>query len=230
MKNVFKKETPNYSSERAETPYQRAKKEWDDRLGGVNAQSANWRFVAVLSLLVSFVLLILLIISLSMGKDRVFVAQVAKTGRVVNVASLQTQYRPTVAQEEYFIAHFIKLIRELPLDPVVAKRNWLNAYSFLTQSSSEKLNQYLRKDNPLKYLGKKTVTVQIDSINPISDKSFQVEWTEVSIGSDGQAEGKQTISGVFTIVVHQPTSQQAILKNPLGIYIVDFNFSSRENK
>ncbi|CAN0533181.1 unnamed protein product, partial [Scytosiphon promiscuus] len=38
------------------TPYQRAAQAWDDRIGSARVQAANWRFAALGSLALSFVL------------------------------------------------------------------------------------------------------------------------------------------------------------------------------
>lgn len=226
--NPFKKETSKYESPESQTPYQRAKLEWDERIGSARTQAKNWRIVAILALVAVVLLLMTLIAVLNQKSDRIFVAEVTKTGRVVNVSPLLVKYQPTVAQQEYFIAHFIELIRSLPLDPVVAKNNWLNAYNFLNARGAERLNTFLREHNPTTMLGKKTVTVKIVDINPISNSSFEVDWTETTINSNGQSEGEKNFSGIFTITLKPPTSQKEILANPLGIYIIDFNLSTRE--
>lgn len=229
MNDNFKKITPSYKpSELAETPYQKAKQEWDHRIGDSRVQAENWRFTAVLSLVVSLLLLMLLIASLSLEKDHVFVAEVSNEGRVINVAPLTIRYQPTLAQKEYFISQFVKLTRELPLDPVVAKQNWLNAYSFLSQRASEQLNAIFKAENPLTSLGKKTVTVVIADVNPVSNQTIQIDWLETITNSEGVIENKATYSGVFTLAIKQPTTQKEILSNPLGIFITDFHFSKKE--
>ena len=230
MKKTFDRETPSYRSELAETPYLRAKKEWDDRIGDARVQAKNWRFIALLSSLISILLLVMLWISLSMGQVMVYVAEVTKAGRVVNVAPLTTKYQPNQAQTEYFVTYFIKLIRQLPLDPVVAKKNWLQAYQFLTQRASQQLNDYFTQNNPVNLLGKQTVTVTINDINMVSDQSYHADWTEITYNLSGQIEKQQNYSGMFTTTYHQPTTQQEIYQNPLGIYIIDFHISSQESK
>lgn len=226
--NPFKKETSKYESPESQTPYQRAKLEWDERIGNARTQAKNWRIVAILALFAIILLLATLVSVLNQKTNKVFIAEVTKTGRVVNVSPLLVKYQPTIAQQEYFIAHFIELVRSLPLDPVVAKNNWLNAYNFLNARGAERLNTFLREHNPTTMLGKKTVTVKIVDINPISNSSFEVDWTETIVNSNGQNEGEKNFSGIFTVTLKQPTSQKEILTNPLGIYITDFNLSTRE--
>jgi len=228
MKKFFKKETPSYKTNAATTPYQKAKQEWDERIGVTAVQAKNWRFIAFLSLIISILLLIMLIISLSMDDSKVFVAQVTKTGQVVNVVPLQKAYTPTQAQEEYFVGQFISLAREIPLDPVLAKHNWLKAYGFLTERASVQLNKYFQKNDPTKNLGKQTVTVKINDINAVSKHSYHVDWIETTVNNSGQVTQTRNYSAVFTLTSTPPKTQKEILENPLGIYIVNFHISSRE--
>ena len=227
-KKQFRQETTHYSGTETETPYTRARKEWDSRIGSARVQASNWRLVTFLALLVCIILAVLLYVSINMRKYVVYVAQVTKTGQIVNVSPLKVQYQPNQAQMEYFITHFIKLVRSLPLDPVVARKDWTTAYSFLTPRAAHELDRYMKKDNPIDELGKKTITVKIVDVNPLSDNSYQVDWQEVTTGADGQRQGTESYSGVFTAIIRQPSTQQQILVNPLGIYIDDFNVSVRD--
>jgi len=149
---------------------------------------------------------------------------------VRNVALLKTVYQPTIAQKEYFVTQFIDMIRSVPLDPVAAKKEWTNAYDFLTQQAAKKLNQQWQENNPIDLLGKKTVTVTIKSVAPISKDTFNVTWNETTVSTSGLNPVTTSYSGVFTTALIQPTLQQQIIKNPLGIYIVDFNFSPQQGK
>ncbi len=228
MKNPFKRENVSYKGTEPLTPYQKAQQEWDARIGSSRVQAQNWRFVALFSLLAALLLLIILVMVLASHKDKIYVAEVTKEGRVVNVAPLLVKYQPTDAQKKFFLAHFIELIRSIPLDPVLAKKNWLAAYDFLNNRGAERLNFYFKQNSPVELLGKKTVGVQILDINPISPTTIHVDWVETIINNDGQEEAKKDYSGVFTIDIKQPTKQRDILNNPLGLYIVDFNIAPRE--
>lgn len=227
MKNPFKKEVANYKSEAPLTPYQLAQQEWDMRIGTSRVQARNWRICTLFSLIMAILLAVVLILVLISHKDKIYVAEVTKEGRIVNVSPLLVGYQPNEAQKEYFIAHFIELVRGLTLDPVAVKQNWLNAYNFLSNRGAERLNSYFKQNNPVALLGKKTITVQILDINPVSAATMHVRWVESIVNTNGQEEGRKIYSGVFTIALKQPTTREEILRNPLGIYIVDFNISTK---
>lgn len=230
MKNPFKREIASYKGGDVLTPYQRAQQEWDLRIGASRVQAKNWRILAILSLSVTILLAIILSITLASRKERIYIAEVTKEGKVTNVSPLLIHYQPNEAQKEYFVAHFIDLVRSVPLDAVLARKNWLAAYNFLDARAAERLNYYVKQANPIALLGKKTVAVQVSDIHPLSPTTININWVETTVNSNGQEEGKKNYSGVFTIVVKQPMKPEEIIRNPLGIWIIDFNITSRESK
>jgi len=131
MKNPFKKDIASYKGGELLTPYQRAQQEWDLRIGSSRSQARNWRILAILSLLATVLLTILVLFMFTNRKDHIYIAEVTKEGKVVNVAPLLIRYQPNDAQKEYFIAHFVELIRSVPLDPVLAKKKLVNRVQLL---------------------------------------------------------------------------------------------------
>ena len=232
MTKPFNTNMENYASKQvAQTPYQRAKQAWDARLGSLLNQAKNWRLMAVINGIVSLILLILLISTLITTRHKqLFIAEVASTGQVKNIALLKTPYEPTIAQKEYFISQFVKMVRGVPLDPVAAKKEWTSAYHFLSQHAAGKLNQQWRENNPMTVLGKQTTTVDIQSIEPITNDTFNLTWKETTVPINSTNALTKIYNGVFTIRVIQPKSQEQIMKNPLGIYIADFNFSAQQEQ
>jgi type IV secretory pathway TrbF-like protein len=228
MSTNFNRETPSYKTPAAETPYLRAKQQWDQRLAVFALASDLWRKIAMGSIALIFLLSILLIVSFSWHKPKLYIAEVGQNGQVLNVNLLTEQYQPTKAQEEYFIWQFITLIRSIPLDPVAAHDNWLKAYNFLNDRGAQVLNDFFQKNSPLTALNKKTtVTLTINDINAITNNSYHVDWTEQSINQSGQIVGEQAMSGIFTIVFTTPKNAQEMLVNPLGIKIVDFHIAPK---
>ena len=231
MSQPFNTETKNYGESRpADTPYQRVKKIWDERLGSSLMQAKNWRLIAIINGIVTLILLVLLVSILASHRNTLFIAEVTQNGHVRNVALLKKKYDPTIAQKEYFIIHFIEMIRGVPLDPVVAKKEWTSAYAFLTKRSAKRLTQQWQKNNPLAMLGKKTVRIAIRDVNPISHDTFHVTWKETSVDINGMHPSTAFYNGVFTTTVVQPTTQREIMHNPLGIYILEFNVSKSRSE
>ncbi len=230
MKNPFKREVSSYKYDVPATPFQRAQQEWDLRMGDARVQAKNWR-IAAISALVAVVVIAMILLVVILGKrEHIYIAEVTKEGRVVNVAPLLVKYQPTDAQKRYFLVHFLELTRGLQLDPVLAKKNWLEAYNFVDNHGAVRLNQFFREYNPIAKLGKETVSLQINDVNPLTDYTMHIDWSETTINTDGEVVARKYYSGVFTIAVKQPLRQQDILHNPLGIYVIDFNVTEKEVK
>lgn len=222
---TFTSDGPNYRSAELETPYWKAQQVWDERLGSSYAQLRQWRWLSLALLVVCGLLAASLAIVAAQQKNTVYVAEIGQQGRVINVAPLSLPYNPDQAQVEYFLGQFVQLVRALPLDPVVAKQNWLKAYAFLSPRGTAVFNQLMRNDNPLQALGKQTVTVQISAMNALSNTSYDIDWSETVVGANGQTLSKTNYAGVFTVSVTTPKTQAQILTNPLGIMIDNVHWS-----
>ncbi len=221
----------NYSPGMApESRYQRARQEWDERLGSAVVQAANWRK--------AFFLCGLLTLSLSAGNlYQVFARQVVPfvitvnqdTGeaKVIGRADVQ-EYKPQILEIRYFLSQLIRYVRALPIDPVVVKQNWLNAYHFLSPQAATALNTRTDNDSasPLKLIGQRTVTVQPISANQIGQSdSYQLRWAEEVFDQHGTRIDSYTMTGVFVVEIKPPKDESALNTNPLGIYVKDFQWS-----
>ena len=108
-----------------ETPYMKAKKEWDSRIGSARQQAFHWRLAFFISAGLCIILTIGLI-SLSTKQHAIpYIIQVDKLGRVQNMGPVQQDnFTPSAAGIKYFLSQFIIKVRTITLDPVVLKQNW----------------------------------------------------------------------------------------------------------
>lgn len=210
------------------TSYQRAYDEWEARIGSTRAQLRNWRLACLLILVVAILLLVGIIQLISKQKDYVYIAQLGPKENVVNVRSLDKQYEPTEAQEEYFVSRFIENIMTLPLDPVIARQNWLSAYQLVSGKAKDQLTRFARINKPLSAVGRETKSIEIKDYHPIGDHSYNFTWTQTTYGPKGVVKSVDLYDGIFTVVQgQQPATAKQMLKNPLGLRIVYFSFSEQ---
>ena len=228
MDNDLLKEKPNYKMPVVETPYHLAEQEWDNRIGSARVQAKNWRLACLLSLLVCVILAAVTLIVITRSKEKVFIAQLGKQGQVVNVAPLRQVYQPQVAQYQYIIGKFISNTMQLSLDPVVVKRNWLAAYTFIAGKAKSQLDQLARQAALPQSIGKITKTIKIESIEQITPSSYAAKWQQKIIDRQGKILYTYDYSGVFTVTHQQPKTQQQILENPLGIKIIYFTLQREQ--
>ena len=155
-----------------------------------------------------------------------YIIKVEKIGKVQSVGPVnRMNYKPQLPEIKYFLSEFVIKIRTISFDPVVMKRDWLSAYDFVTTRGTNQLNSLATRNNPFDKIGEMTVSVDIVSVIPISDNSFQAEWSEKVQNKFGNLMNTFRYKGIFTIVIKEPQEEEGILKNPLGIFIDSFNFS-----
>ena len=207
-----------------ETPYQRAGQAWDERIGSARVQARNWRLAFFGTLVLSGGLAGGLLWQSTRGTITPWVVEVDRLGRAETIAPATADYRPSDPQIAWYLAHFIEEVRSVPDDPVVLRRNWLDAYHFVTAKGALALNDFARADNPFAKIGKEQISVDIASVIRASDHSFRVEWVEHHYVNDA-LQATQHWTAILTIVLRTPTSADQLKKNPLGIYVQALNWS-----
>jgi len=206
------------------TPYQKAAQVWDERIGSARVQARNWRFMAFGCLgLVGGLALQLAVLSTT-SRVTPYVVEVERGGTIRAVAPAVESYEPSDAQIAAELARFIEHVREVSIDPVVVKQNWLKAYDYATDRAAQTLNDYARENDPFAKIGQRSVSVEITSVVRASPTSFQLRWREKAF-ENGSAASEQSFTGVLTIVTKPPRDAATLRANPLGIYVNAINWS-----
>lgn len=224
MKTPFTAPAQSYAGEEGDTPYRRARQEWDRRMGAAIVSARAWRLMAMAGLALSAGLAVALTVVALQSRTFVHVVEVSPEGQVMQVRAASGDWRPSEAQTAYHLGRFIRLVRALPTDGVVLRENWLEAYKFLTPRAAARLTEIAREDDPFLKLGRVGRTVHIRSIIQRSDRSWEVSWIERETNETGSPEG-QAYSGVFTVTTRRPKTADEIASNPLGLLISDFSWS-----
>jgi type IV secretion system protein VirB5 len=208
----------------AETPYNAARDEWNDRTGALVRQAYNWRLAFFAQCLVNIVLTAGLLYQSSRSSVQPYLIEHnALTGEAVGVGPMPAwNYRPQENEIRHFLGHWLELVRSVSIDSVVVKHNWLDAYRFTTQAAANELNDWAQRDERLAKIGQETVSIEVISINPIAEShSYQIRWTETVRTKEGALKAQHAMTGIFPVKIEPPNTQdQAGLRiNPLGIKI-----------
>ena len=221
----FKRTVQRYSeTPEPATPYQRAGQLWDERIGSARVQAKNWRLMSFGSLGLSIALAGGLIWQSMQSRVTPYVVQVDKLGEVQAVGPAGQSYKPTDAEFAWYLARFITDVRALSSDPIVVRKNWLEAYDYATDHGAVFLNQFAQANDPFKSVGERTVSVQVTSVVRASDASFQVKWVEQIYEHDALAKTERW-TAIVTVITQQPTTAEVLRKNPLGLYVNGLNWS-----
>ena len=221
----FDRSTPSYAAPPTDTPYQRARQAWDERVGSARVQAASWRLAFFAVSLLAIVMGVALVVVLRQSRVVPYIVEVGASGGGGGVAPAPIRYEPTDAQIRYFLANFVELIGTVPIDPVVAKKDWLTAYGFLTENGARQLNAFAAGSDPLGRVGKERVEIHVRNSLRESDRSFQLTWNETVFDPNGTLLSRKERTGLFSVVVMTPRTEDEILRNPLGLYIDKFSIS-----
>lgn len=206
------------------TPYQKAAQLWDERIGAARVQARNWRLMAFGCLTLSVGLAGGLVWQSAQSRVTPFVVEVDKLGEVQAVAPAIQHYQPTDAQIAWFLARFITDVRSLSIDPVLVRKNWLEAYDFVTDRAAVFLNGYANANDPFKAIGDRSVSVDVTSVVRASDTSFQVKWTE-QVYRQGNLVSTERWTAILTVTLSPPRSADVLRNNPLGLTITGIAWS-----
>ena len=222
---MFKRSTSTYGhTPEPETPYQRAAQVWDERIGSARVQARNWRFMAFGCLALAIGLSGGVVWQAGRSTITPYVVEIDTLGQTRAVGPAIAAYEPTDAQIAYHLARFIENVRSLSIDPIVVRQNWLRAYDYATDRAANTLNDYARENDPFSRVGQRTVTVEVTSIVRSSGDSFDVRWREQAY-ENGTLAGTTRYTAVLSIVLQRPRTEEALRKNPLGIYVHALNWS-----
>jgi len=221
----FKRAGVRYSdTPQASTPYQAAGQLWDDRIGSARIQARNWQLMAVCSSLLSVTLVGGLMWQSTRHIITPFIVEVDAQGEVKGVGPATDHYQPTDAQIAHHLERFIRDVRSIPIDPVVLRDNWLEAYDFTTQRGALALNEFARANDPFANVGQSSAAIEVTSVIRASQNSFQVRWVERKF-SNGAASATERWTAILTIVMTMPRDESHLRKNPLGLYVDGLNWS-----
>jgi type IV secretion system protein VirB5 len=91
-----------------------------------------------------------------------------------------------------------------------------------------KLDSWFRENNPFAKK-EQSVNVNVQSVlrrTPESNASWEIEWSEKTY-LRGLLSSERFFKGVFLIVMRPPTNVGAIMLNPLGVFVSDFDITEK---
>lgn len=219
-----------------ETPYLNAKKEYNEREGSLNASHQLNKIINILCLLIALSAVGGLVYYRYLLQLVPFVVEVDKLGQTYAVARADRAAPADPRVIHATVARFITLARMVTPDATLQRKGIFDLYASLASSdpATFKMNEFLgtkSEENPFKRAAKETVEIQITSVLPQSDETWQVDWMEtVRDRGDGSQLARYPMRALLNVYVVPPnhkTSEEQLRKNPLGIFIRDFSWSKQ---
>ena len=221
----MKSENTNYEL----NPYINARREWTERYGDYITRARNWRFAAALSFLTTLILAVGLSITATQSKIIPYIIEVDKLGKVAAIAPAEELKQIDTKIIKSVLANFIIESRSVSTDRAIQKRALERIYAYLPRGSSAAtyIKDYISHNNPFILAETKTVTVEVSTVLPLSEKSWQAEWQETSHDLQGSLINRKKWKAIISIEFSSPTTEAAIIANPLGLFITQISWAQQ---
>lgn len=209
--------------------YKASREEWNERYGDYISREKAWRFTATLALCVSLICAGALAYTSTQSKFIPYVVEVDKLGTPLAVqrADVAAKADPRIIRTQ--LARWITNVRTVYQDAGAERVNITEAYSMLRRidPASTALNEYLNKNDPFEKAQSQGIGVNINSVMPISEDTWQVQWTESIHSPKGELLTTIPMQANLTVVIDPPTDEAGVMHNPMGVYIKNFTWSQR---
>lgn len=217
------------NKELRKNPWQTAQRMFDAQHGELLTRAYNWRKIALITSLTAFLAVFGLIL-ISMQKKYVpYVVEVDKLGNAVTARFLSPNNPSDIRVTKAYVGRFINNWRSVTFDTGLERTFITDLYSMLAAGTPAvtKISEYFKKASPLDRAKKGTVVVDITSVLQMSDHIWEVQWTETANTLQGNVAGVSRWIATLNLASNPPQEEEQILKNPLGIFIKDLNWSQQ---
>src|SRR6266436_778831 len=207
-------------------PYLDARRQWNSQIDRAFGNQHVWQLVAIASLLVALAAVSGVVYIGSQSRYVPYVIEVDKLGDAVAVgpAQLAAPADPRVVRAS--LAAFISAARLVTPDQDLQRKAIFAVYGMLhgKDPATAKMNEYLNgtpKTSPFKRAETVTVNTDISTVLPITERTWEVDWTETTRDRDGSLLGHPaSMRATLEIYIDPPGTdarQSDIQRNPLGI-------------
>lgn len=208
-------------------PYLAARREWDERYGDFITRARNWRTVATLCALIALLATAGVVWLSAHSRVVPFVVLLDNLGRpVASGLAEQTsvgddRLRRSVIQE------WVENVRMVTTDGIAQRKAIDRVYAQIGSGTSAQtfISDFYRNDPPFKRAQTGTVSVEVKSVLPTSDRTFEVDWMETARDLYGNVKSTDHWKGTFTTALNPPTDERQTRINPLGLYVTAASWS-----
>lgn len=202
-------------------PYLAARREWDERYGEFITRARNWRTVAIISAFASL-LATGGIVWLSAKSHVVpFVVLIDSLGRPMASGLAEQTSVGDDRLRRAVLQDWLEGLRMVTTDGIAQRRAIDRVYAHIASGTNAQafISEFYRNDPPFKRAQTGSVSVEVKSVLPISDRSFEVDWIETSRDLYGNVNSTDHWKGSFTVALNPPTEERQARINPLGLYV-----------
>lgn len=163
------------------------------------------------------------------GQNRVlpYVVRVDGNGQTVG-AELVTAAaaEPDRAMVQHALRLFLLNVRTVTTDAAAQRRLVTDAYAFAGGRATGFLNDWFSQHPPFARASRETVTPRITSFLQLGERDvYEVQWYEERRDLVGSRVERESWRALLTVAVEPPEDLEISLVNPLGIRVVDLDWT-----
>ena len=208
-------------------PYVAARQEWNLMYGDLIKAKYNWQRIAFLVSAFNIILLGGFVYLSSQSRFIPYAVKVDALGNSAFAGFLDKSPALNPLEVNAFIRRYITNVRSVIADPVAEKQALAFVYATSSEKTAKVLNEYYRQNSPFKIASHSTIEIQINSAIQKSDKTWQIGWTEIQRGLDGNRLGQTHWEALVTVTHIPVTDAHDININPLGLFIEQLSWSQQ---
>lgn len=206
-----------------QSPYVRARQEWDERFGDQIKSKNNWRLTAFISMATTFLCVTGMVATAYRSNTVPYVVALDDVGRAVPVIPAKQVAVKDVRLQAAVVARWLTDLRTVVTDAVAQRRLVDEVYAETGQNSaaSATVTEFYSKNSPFDLLTKQTVDASVESIVQQSPRTYEVTWTEVTRDLVGEFMATHRYRAFVSVTTQEVTDAKQALANPLGLYVTN---------
>ena len=204
-------------------PYLAARREWDERYGNLISRERNWRIMALLCSLVALASVGGMIRLSTKSHIVPFVVAMDSLGRTAAAGSAEETSPADDRLKRATLFNWVEDLRTVTTDGIAQRKAIDRVYAHIASGGQAQafVSEFYRADPPQKRAATETVSVEVRSVLPTSERTFEVEWVETTQDLFGAVKDQGHWKAAFSIAVNPPTDERMARINPLGIYVTN---------
>jgi type IV secretion system protein VirB5 len=212
-----------------ENPYIAARQEWNERYGSYVKAAAAWRIVGMTGMVMATIGFSYALYQSTQIKLVPYIVEVDRLGTAASVGfPQQIEYAdPRVVRAT--LGSFVASFRSVTPDAVVQKQYVDRSYAHLRSGdpATIKVNSWFRENSPFDRARTLTVAIEVNNVVPLSEQSYQIDWTEYERDRQGKEIAVRRFRGVAAVTLTPPQDEAVIRDNPIGLYLTDFDWTAQ---
>lgn len=206
--------------------------QYDSLISKQIAEANAWRLVGLLCLIMLLISLGFLIYTINLPKTELVVIGVNDIG--------ETKYYGASGGISYdgydmknsiisnILTNFIEKRYKITTDGNLMYNNYRDCMYYLEEKKRRVFELEINNSDPFALVGMLKQEVKIETIIPVSESTYQVDWINISQELSGYGYTEEKFRGVFTMMKmnaeqYNNLDEKVRVKNPMGIYITDYS-------